>query len=189
MELTLEVVSPNGQSLGPARRKVFGPEGGRIGRSPDCEWVLANPYISRHHATVRWIGGTYYIESTGENGVAVNSPQALLPQRERRALRNGDRIFLDEYEIAVGIATADMPVAGGPMSFAPAEDPLASLVGLARPTAMVDPLEPSHDELDPLKQLGGTRGPAPTAPANLNWNHTPGLSDQFTPPAVPSRTL
>jgi type VI secretion system FHA domain protein len=189
MELTLEVVSPNGQSLGLARRKVFGPEGGRIGRSPDCEWVLANPYISRHHATVRWISGTYYIESTGENGVAVNSPQALIPQRERRALRNGDRIYVDEYEIAVVIAAAEAPLPSGdgPMSFAPADDPLASLVGSGRPTALVDPLEPSHDELDPLKQLGGTRGPA-TAPADLNWNHTPGLNDQFTPPSVPPRT-
>jgi len=189
MELTLEVVSPNGQSLGPARRKVFGSEGGRIGRSPDCEWVLANPYISRHHATVRWISGTYYIESTGENGVAVNSPQALIPQRERRALRNGDRIYLDEYEIAVAIAVADAPapMASGPMSFAPADDPLASLVGSSRSTGVVDPLEPSHDELDPLKQLGGTRG-ASTAPMDVKWNHTPGLNDQFTPPSVPART-
>ena len=102
MELTLEVVSPNGQALGPARRKVFGPEGGRIGRAPDCEWVIANPYISRHHATVRWISGTYYIESTGENGVAVNSPQALLPQRERRALRNGDRITSTNTRLPLG---------------------------------------------------------------------------------------
>jgi type VI secretion system FHA domain protein len=189
MELTLEVVSPNGEVLGPARRKVFGPEGGRIGRSPDCEWVLANPYISRHHATVRWISGTYYIESTGENGVAVNSPQALIPQRERRALRNGDRIYLDEYEIAVVIAVADAPVplAGGPMSFAPSDDPLANLVGSGRSTTVMDPLEQSHDELDPLKQLGGTRGPS-TAPADVNWNHTPGLNDQFTPPSVPPRT-
>src|ERR1700730_6711831 len=65
MNLTLEIVSQNGQSLGPERRKVFGPEGGRIGRAPDCDWVLANPYISRHHATGRWISGTYYIKSTG----------------------------------------------------------------------------------------------------------------------------
>ena len=43
MNLTLEIVSSNGQSLGPARRKVFGPEGGRIGRSPECDWVIPNP--------------------------------------------------------------------------------------------------------------------------------------------------
>src|SRR2546430_9929431 len=103
MNLTLEIISPNGQSLGAARRKVFGPDGGRIGRAAECEWVIANPYISRHHATVRWISGTYYIESTGENGVAINTRQAMIPERERRPLRNGDRLFVDEYEITVGI--------------------------------------------------------------------------------------
>jgi type VI secretion system FHA domain protein len=181
MSLTLEVVSPNGQGLGPARRKVFGTEGGRIGRSPDCEWVIANPYISRHHATVRWISGTYYIESTGENGVAINTPQAMIPQRERRALRTGDRIFLDEFEIAVAIGGA-VSVAE---SFAPV-DPLADLVTGSKPTLVPDPLEPAHDELDPLKQLGGTLGRAPLVPVAVNWNHTPGVSDQFTPPVVPS---
>jgi len=194
MNLTLEIVSPNGQGLGPARYKVFGAEGGRIGRAPDCDWVLPSPYISRHHATIRWISGTYYVESTGENGVAINAAQAMIPQRERRALRNGDRLFIDEYEITVGIAVAaaESPAARGLRSFAPVEDPLADLVATARSPALVDPLEPSHDELDPLKHLsGGVSGRAAPAftPAEVNWNHTAGVRDQFTPPAVPSGTI
>jgi len=194
MNLTLEIVSPNGQGLGPARYKVFGAEGGRIGRAPDCDWVLPSPYISRHHATIRWVSGTYYVESTGENGVAINAAQAMIPQRERRALRNGDRLFIDEYEITVGIAVAaaESPAARGLRSFAPVEDPLADLVATARSPALVDPLEPSHDELDPLKHLsGGVSGRAAPAftPAEVNWNHTAGVRDQFTPPAVPSGTI
>ena len=194
MNLTLEIVSPNGQSLGPARYKAFGTEGGRIGRAPDCDWVLPSPYISRHHATIRWVSGTYYVESTGENGVAINAAQAMIPQRERRALRNGDRLFIDEYEITVGIAVAaaESPAARGLRSFAPVEDPLADLVATARSPALVDPLEPSHDELDPLKHLsGGVSGRAAPAftPAEVNWNHTAGVRDQFTPPAVPSGTI
>lgn len=198
MNLTLEVTSPNGQSLGPARRKVFGPEGGRIGRAPDCDWVLANPYISRHHATVRWISGTYYIESTGENGVAINTAQALIPQRERRALKNGDRLFVDEYEITVAIgaavgesaAPAPAPAAGGLMDFAPLGDPhgdpLGDLAATARSPVLTDPLEPAHDELDPLKQLSAGlpgRSPALQQP-QASWNHTPGVLDQFTPPEI-----
>jgi type VI secretion system FHA domain protein len=195
MNLTLEVISSNGQGLGPARRKVFGPEGGRIGRGPDCDWVLANPYISRHHATVRWISGTYYIESTGENGVAINTPQAMIPQRERRALKSGDRLFVDEYEITVGIgvgvAETPRPAAGGLMSFAPGDDPLGNLAATAQSPILADPLEPSHDELDPLKQLsGGVPGrAAPAARPEANWNHTPGLRDQFTPPAIPAGAI
>ncbi len=195
MNLTLEIVSANGQTLGPACRKVFGIEGGRIGRSPDCEWVLANPYISRHHATIRWISGTYYIESTGEDGVAVNSQQAMLPQLERRALKNGDRLFIDEYEIAVGLGNVTpelaQPASGAAPSsgFAPSDDPFAdALAPMRSPGALVDSLEPTREELDPLQQLPGRLGGPPVRPSppEASWNHTPGVSDHFAPPPVPS---
>lgn len=183
MDLTLEVVSPNGQPLGAARRKVFGPEGGCIGRAPDCDWVLPNPYISRHHATVRWISGTYYIESAGDNGVAINDPQSLLPARERRALQSGDRVFIDEYEIAVGLGQVVGDRAGA--GFAPKDDPFgaspAPVRGMGQP--VVEPVEPAED-LDPLKLLGGTRPVTPVV--RDDWNSTPGIGDHFTPPPVPA---
>ncbi len=193
MNLTLEIISANGQSLGAARRKVFGPEGGRIGRAPDCEWVLANPYVSRHHATIRWISGTYYIESMGENGVALNTPQAMIPMRERRALKNGDRLFVDEYDITVtidsglGESAAPLTMAAGTRGFAPIADPLGDLAATARSPILSDPLGLSHDDLDPLKHLtGGSPGRGtPAARPEEKWNHTPGVLDQFTPPAIP----
>ncbi len=194
MNLTLEVVSPNGESLGPGRRKVFGMEGGRIGRAPDCEWVLPSPYVSRHHATIRWISDTYYIESTGENGVAVNSQQAMLPQLERRALKNGDRLFIDEYEIAVGLgnvaAEGAQPATGAASSsaFAPGNDPFAeTLAPMRSQPPLVDPLEPAAEDLDPLQQLSGRHQVPPVTPPrqDASWNHTPGMSDHFTPPPVP----
>jgi len=193
MNLTLEIVSQNGQSLGPARRKVFGPEGGRIGRSPECDWVIPNPYISRHHATIRWISGSYYIESTGENGVAIGAAQAMIPKLERRPLKNGDRLFIDEYEVLVGLDS----VIGdsGPLSasrstvgpavgaFSPADDPFD--LGPTRASrVLADPLESPADELDPLRHFGGTgTSPVVTAPRQEpSWNHTAGVSDHFAPP-------
>lgn len=196
MNLTLEIVGPEGQSAGGARRKVFGPEGGRIGRSPDCDWVLPSPYISRHHATIRWISGTYYIESTGENGVAIGGPQAMLPKLERRALKNGDHLFIDEYEVVVGLDS----VVGGPaaapaaaLSFGastgaliPTDDPFAELGPTRKVRALSDPLEPAPEELDPLRRFGGPGASAvTTSPRDeASWNHTPGVSDQYTPPPV-----
>jgi predicted component of type VI protein secretion system len=193
MNLALEIVSPNGQSLGPARRKVFGPEGGRIGRSPDCEWVIPNPYISRHHATIRWISGSYYVESTGENGVAIGNSQAMLPKLERRPLKHGDRLFIDEYEVLVGLdsvvgdaasSSASRGVSPLPVgAFSPADDPFD--LGPTRSTrALVDPLESASDELDPLRHIGGTgASPVVTAPRQEpTWNHTPGFSDHFAAP-------
>ncbi|HEV7135643.1 MAG TPA: type VI secretion system-associated FHA domain protein TagH [Steroidobacteraceae bacterium] len=196
MNLSLEIVSSNGRSLGSARCKVFGPEGGRIGRSADCEWVLANPYISRHHATIRWISGSYYIESTGENGVAIGTPQAMIPKLERRPLKHGDRLFIDEYEVAVGLdsvvgdpaplSTPGAASGAAAGAFAPADDPFD--LGPTRATrALIDPLESAPEELDPLRHIGdGARvSPVVTAPRQEpNWNHTPGVSDHFAAPAV-----
>ena len=198
MNLTLEVVSPNGQSLGPARRKVFGPEGGRIGRSPECDWVIPNPYISRHHATIRWISGTYYVESTGENGVAIGSAQAMIPKLERRPLKNGDRLFIDEYEVAVGLdavvgdssSLSSSRSTAGPAvgAFSPSDDDPFDLGPTRSSRVLADPLESPSEELDPLQHFGGGASPVVTAPRQEpGWNHTPGVSDHFSAPP-PSRS-
>ena len=106
LNLILEVAGAQGQSLGEARRKVFNATGGRIGRAPDCDWVLSNRYVSRHHATVSYADGTFRIASVGENGVAVNDVRSKLPQQEPRVLASGDRLYIDEYEITVAITSA-----------------------------------------------------------------------------------
>ena len=200
MNLALEIVSPNGQSLGSARRKVFGPEGGRIGRSPDCEWVIPNPYISRHHATIRWISGTYYVESTGENGVAIGTAQAMIPKLERRPLKHGDRLFIDEYEVLVGLDSVvgepaplpvSRPASGAPVgSFSPADDDPFDLGPTRSTRALVDPIESAPDELDPLRRIGGAgASPVVTAPRQEpGWNHTPGVSDHFAAPPPAAST-
>lgn len=106
MNLILEVSGPHGQGLGEARRKIFDGAGGRIGRAPDCDWVLSNVHVSRHHATVSYADGAFRIASVGENGVAINGALAVLPPLEPRVLASGDRIYIDEYEITVAITDA-----------------------------------------------------------------------------------
>src|SRR5689334_9815755 len=133
MNLILELTGP-APSPASVRRKVFGTDGGRIGRASDCDWVLASPYVSRHHATVRFAEGTFFIESTGENGVAMNSPGAMLPQLERRALKNGDRLFIDDFEIQVVLAESPVSLNTGPLGFGegvsrPATGPLDPVPG------------------------------------------------------------
>ena len=192
MQVTLEVVSENGAGLGAARRRVFDEQGGRIGRAAECEWVLPNPYISRHHATVRFIDGSFYIESVGENGISVNAPTPVLGPMERHPLKTGDRIFMDEYEIGVSVVGAQAQAPYQPSRESqPAMGNLDSLFGDSpapnRPLISGnDPFEPA--ELDPLKQLSPGRG-THTQPRGgsgsgqgSQWNHTSGLADHFTPP-------
>jgi hypothetical protein len=73
------------------KRVVVGEDGGRLGRSRDCEIVLADPNVSRHHAALRPSGGAWMIEDLGStNGVKVNGRRIDQPA----ALTPGDRIEL-----------------------------------------------------------------------------------------------
>jgi type VI secretion system FHA domain protein len=177
MNLTLEIISANGSGLGAGRRKVFGVEGGRIGRAPDCDWVLPSPnkYVSRHHATILEADGVFYVKAEGENGVAINSPSALLPFATPSPIQNGDRLFIDEYEILASVVT---DAARPPLIL---DDPFAED---ADPVSLMPIADPRHGEdLDPLSLLPGT--PIRPAPRERGYFASPQgsvLTDPFVPP-------
>lgn len=186
MYLTLEVVSANAAALGGARRKVFTVDGGRIGRAPEMDMVLAGAGVHRHHATVRFINGVFFIEGVGTNGIAVNNPDVVIQRNEPYPLKTGDKVFIDEFEIAVAAsasppaeATASRPAAGG--GARPASPPAMEPRSAPIPASFE-----SADDLDPMRMLNASpAAPAPRAPARAiepGWNHTPSVSDHFTPP-------
>src|SRR5688572_27489121 len=104
MILTLEVSGQQAANLGARSRKVFRSAGGQIGRLPDNDWVLPDPYFSGHHARVQFRNGQFFLEDTSSNGVFVNSPENRLPRGEPHPLKSGDRFFIDVYEIRVTVA-------------------------------------------------------------------------------------
>ncbi|MBX7193598.1 MAG: FHA domain-containing protein [Sandaracinaceae bacterium] len=70
----------------------------RVGRSLDCEVVLDHPSISRHHATITFVGDRPRIEDAGSrHGTLVNG------QRIEGAapLKHGDRIALGGLTLTV----------------------------------------------------------------------------------------
>jgi type VI secretion system FHA domain protein len=162
MNLTLEVVSANGSSLGAGRSKVFGPSGGRIGRGTDCDWVLPSPnkYVSRHHATVLFANGTYYIKAEGQNEVSINDPNVFLTFGKPSPIRHRDRVFIDEYEIVANLVSES--------SRAPAliGDPFAEDEAPASLIPMADPFDGLN--LDPLSQLPSL----PEKPGARDRNYT-----------------
>jgi type VI secretion system FHA domain protein len=112
MILTLEVTGPQASTLGAARRKVFGIEGGSIGRLPDNDWVLADPFVSGRHAIIRFMDGGFYIEDTSRNGVFVNSADERIVRGRPHLLASGDRILIDPYEIEAQVSGESMKPAG-----------------------------------------------------------------------------
>ena len=79
------------------RRHVIPPGGGLIGRSRECDIVLADANVSRRHAEVRpGAAGTWKIADLGStNGVLVNGRRISGAQ----ALHPGDRIALGTADI------------------------------------------------------------------------------------------
>ena len=124
MALTLRVTSFHSQALGADSTRVFGTQGGSIGRALDNDWVLPDPekFVSSHHAQIICRGGAYSLKDTSTNGAFVNgSPQPVGNGMEQQLL-DGDRIQIGDYAIAVALdasAQAGMtgptgaPVTGG----------------------------------------------------------------------------
>jgi len=171
MILTLEVTGPQSDALGHARRKVFGIDGGTIGRLPDNTWVLAEPYVSGRHAIIRFLDGAFQIEDTSTNGVFLNSTTERIVRGRAYPLKSGDRIVIDPYEI---VAHVDASEPAKPPT--PHRDPFESF---AEPES--DPFLPS----DPLRELGlePDRIP-PKAPSGAELSGGSPLWAHYTPPEV-----
>jgi hypothetical protein len=72
-----------------------------IGRSRDCDVVLADPNASRVHAEVRHIGMDYYLVDMGStNGTEVNGQLV-----KRHALADGDTVVMGTTDIRVELRT------------------------------------------------------------------------------------
>ena len=209
MPLTLEVTGPQAAALGAASRKVFDAAGGTIGRLADNTWALPDPYVSSRHAVIRYRDGTYYIEDTSTNGVFVNSPDNQLVKGQPYALKSGDWILIEPYEIRASI-TSDAPksspsfdpMRSAPMPHVPSsaslipDDPFGEPFappahGGGRAIPPVADLIPESaaggEEVDPLNLLGlePMRQP-PKAPKAADLARGSVLSDHYQAPHVPA---
>jgi hypothetical protein len=73
------------------RAIVLGSQGAVLGRSRDCDVVLEDENVSRHHAEVRPSGGSWIVRDLGStNGIKVNGRRVDGAQ----SLKPGDRIEL-----------------------------------------------------------------------------------------------
>ncbi|CAD6552083.1 hypothetical protein LMG28727_05336 [Paraburkholderia kirstenboschensis] len=97
--LTLSVQGERGERLGARREHEFDCRDGSIGRSDECDWVLGAEGVSRLHALVRYLNGLYFIEDRSTNGMLLNGTS--LTRGEPAALKHGDRLHIDTFEIGV----------------------------------------------------------------------------------------
>jgi len=116
MALTLRVTSFHSQALGADSTKVFGAQGGAIGRSLDNDWVLPDPekFVSSQHAQIVCRGGTYSLKDTSTNGAFVNGSAQPVGNGMEQQLFHGDTIQIADYEIAVSLDASMQAGVTGP---------------------------------------------------------------------------
>ena len=160
MALQLRVVGAQAARLGDRYTRVFGIHGGQIGRAPDNDWVLPDEerYVSGYHASVALHRGRWVLTDRSSNGTYVNGAPKPLPTHTTYPLKDGDRLRIGDYEIAVRITPeADFP----PNEHLPAVDDshngaFATMthgdIGaeLDLPSLLADATPPPDDEAEPL---------------------------------------
>jgi type VI secretion system FHA domain protein len=193
MSITFRVVGPQAQMLGPASTKVFGPEGGSIGRAAGNDWVLPDPerFVSSRHAVLQKEGPDFILTDTSTNGTFINQTDQALGFGNRQKLFDGDRLLIGDYEIHVAIEAEAVSYDGR--------------TGDTAPTAAGDgwmpPRQPARDSaasvpdsVDPLDLFpsGPAAVPPRTAPPRnadglspsqgARENHSPATGDYYQPP-------
>lgn len=190
MTLTLELTESSGSGAGPAAAShVFGEEGGTIGRNPKTSsWVLPHNKVSGLHARISFRNGVFYIEDTSRNGVSVNSPENRLVRERPYALKSGDRLYIEPYEIGVWVGgeAASRPAFGDPfVDPDPFRAPAQSRGALENP---IIPEPVAGGEVDPLKFFPSVDGPP--SRKRVEVPHDDGLGQHYQPPiAVPDPVL
>jgi len=105
MAIKLRVISDHYRELGEQRSRVFGVNGGTIGRAPDNDWVLPDPsrVVSGHHCEIEYRGGSYWLKDTSTNGVFVNDADEPVSDTGSVILRDGDRLSIGDYMLVVSV--------------------------------------------------------------------------------------
>jgi type VI secretion system protein len=105
MAIKLRVISDHYRDLRENSSRVFGVNGGTIGRASDNDWVLPDPrrVVSSHHFQVQFHGGRYWLIDTSTNGVFVNDSDEPASVTGRIEMHDGDRLRMGDYEILVSV--------------------------------------------------------------------------------------
>ncbi len=108
--MTLVLTIENEQSLpngAPVSVRLTGKRGIDIGRSATIDWSLPDPtrFISGRHCEVRYRDGGYWLNDLSTNGTFLNDSARRIQAPHR--LRDGDRLAIGSYVIAVAIEPDD----------------------------------------------------------------------------------
>ena len=134
MELELRIIRDPYAELPKQRVRVFGENGGDIGRAPDCYWLLPDPkcYLSGRHCTILFRDGAFWVRDTSRNGVFMNGSEEPLGFGHKAKLAHGHELKFATYKVLVRIKSRG-------------RQPADSVAGDFNPGSTVEPEEQFAD--------------------------------------------
>jgi len=160
LTFTIENV-PNLPDGGPLSFSVNGKRGFDLGRDTHLDWTLPDPelIISSKHCEVRYYDNAYWLHDLSTNGTFVNGSQTRMVEPYR--LRNGDRLVIGRYIVAVKVEGADaepqLPIAGS-------SKPASASEWWTTDGEIAPPIDPRELKI---------HAPQPRQPDFLDWAYKP----------------
>ena len=190
MNLTLQISSAATRP-GESGRHVFTEQGGSIGRAAGNNWVLTHNKVSGRHAEISFRNGVFYIVDLSRNGVSVNSPDNRLVRERPYALKDGDSLFIEPYEIDVSIESREERPAFDHLDdlFRP-DDPFAQVRGPQPERFGPVPPPAAGEDVDPLVFFPAPASAPPRQPDPVVTPADDWLGQHYVPPpAIPDPLL
>ena len=195
LRLSIENVDrlPDG---GPLRIEVKG-RGIDLGRDAHLDWTLPDPSrsVSAKHCEIRYRDGGYWLHDVSTNGTFVNGAEYRLDAPY--LLRNGDRLAIGPYLIAVAVEGREALRRGGAASeLSPADVALGDVWGPIGPAAAPETARqavqkrspPPPDFLDFASFLAppslAPEAPGPASSPEGDWMTAPRPAARVQAPAV-----
>jgi len=100
---------PNLPDGGPISFSVTGKRSVDIGRDQHLDWTLPDPtrFISGKHCEVHYRNDAYWLHDVSTNGTFLNGSDQRM--RSPYQLKNGDRLVIGQYIVAVSLDAASSP--------------------------------------------------------------------------------
>lgn len=124
-----------------------------IGRAPDCDLVIHNPYVSHHHARVTFTDDGWLLEDTGSaNGLSING------------IRTTSVLLLNSTKVTLAQDATIVCIVGTSGPSTPAQPPRRPAANVAQPAL---PPAPSAQPAQPTQLAPQQARPVvqPTPPA------------------------
>ena len=158
--MTLVLTIENEQSLpngAPVSVRLTGKRAIDIGRSATIDWSLPDPtrFISGRHCEVRYRDGGYWLNDFSTNGTFLNDSTRRIQAPYR--LRDGDRLAIGSYVIAVAIEPDDDAKAA-----AQAEPAFAEGAGI-EPLTPIEGADAARLDAEIARAIAGESAPPPAA--------------------------